>query len=161
MFSFTSNMSDLFIDFCGFIAFLCVTIFYLAIPVSEIMIGVFYHDLLNIENDIINFNKWLIVNGSLSICMFVTIIFYSTSANKSFVNCTSVCLLYIFNLVNLIWIIIGSYIFFNDYNYNKIQSGNLIAYLFVIFILSYLSIFQNVCIYNNRKTNQTKQKLPK
>jgi len=154
------KMSDSFIYFCSFIGFSFFTILYLGIPISEIFIGVFYNDLLNIDNDIINFDKWLIVNGSLAICTFVTIIFYTTSANKSFVKCTSVCLLYILNLVNLIWIIIGSYIFFSNYNYNKIQSGNLIIYLFVIFILSYLSVFQNVCINNSRK-NQTKQKLPK
>jgi hypothetical protein len=155
------NMPDLFIHFCGFIIFSSFTLLYLVIPISEVVIGVFYKDLLNINNDIINFDKWLIVNGSLSICTSATIIFYSTSSNKSFVNCTSVCLLYIFNLANLIWIIIGTYIFFGNYNYNKIQSGNLIAYLFLIFALSYLSVFQNVCINNNRKNQAKQQKLPK
>ena len=66
-------MSDSFIYFCSFIGFSFLTILYLGIPISEIVIGVFYHDLLNINNDIINFNKWLKIVGLISINPLSTI----------------------------------------------------------------------------------------
>lgn len=139
---------------------LFATVIYLAIPISEIVIGVIYKTNLlcsdNAVTNLITLDKWLIVDGSVSTCFFFLIIFWSISSNNSPVNCCSICLLYLLNFFNLVWAIIGSYIFFG--NCKKIEPESINIYMIVIFVISYISLCNNIVIHNNSKTDRKVEK---
>jgi hypothetical protein len=136
---------------------------YIAIPISEIIIGVTYKTNLlcfdNNDNGIINsitLDKWLIIDGSVSTCFFFLILCWSISSENTQLNCCSICLLYLLNFVNLTWTIIGSYIFFGSCN--KIVPESLNIYMIVIFTVSYISLCNNLVIHHNSKSDKKVKK---
>ena len=138
-------------------------VMYLAIPISEIIIGVIYKTNLLCSDDsdngitnLITLDKWLIIDGSVSVCFFFLIICWSISSNNTQLNCCSICLLYLLNFVNLTWAIIGSYIFFG--NCKKIEPESINIYMIVIFTVSYISLCNNIVIHHNSKTDKKDKK---
>ncbi len=139
----TDLFSCLTIFCCSCISFIVI----LSLPIVEIVFGILYFNQINCISDVgVSLDIWLIVKGStsiLTICTVGTVLYLQSIF-------TLPCI-YLFQLFNLAWLILGSVIFWR-YCSNLIpDSINILMY--VSLILGYISF-----LYSLKHSNSNTEK---
>lgn len=120
-----------------------VLLIILSLPIVEIVFGIQYYQNLDCQSNInIPIYLWLIIKGSFSILtIFLVGCLYSLNNKSVLFVLTNPCL-YFLQLFNLVWLILGSIIFWRDCSNLKPESVNILLYVSLIF--GYISIFGSI-----------------
>ena len=130
------------------------------LPISEIYFGINYGDEVNCSTNIFNLSlkNWLIIKGSISILNIFSFATMVGCGNKSICN----YIFYIINNIiltfNIIWLIIGSIIF---WAYCKnLEPVNINTLMYFSLILGYIGFLNQIAILNNNfQTEKPKKPL--
>ena len=115
----------------------------LSLPIVEIVFGIQYYENLECQSQInIPIYLWLIIKGSFTILTIILVGCLYTINNKSMLFVLTNPCLYFLQLFNLVWLILGSIIFWRDCSNLKPESVNILLY--VSLISGYISIFGSI-----------------
>ena len=145
-------LSCLFFTICSIISIGII----ITLPIVEIIFGIKYLNKISCHSEInIPLDIWLLIKGCYTFIIICCIGIYSLSGEKSIVKIFSLPFVYLLQLFHLIWVILGSIIFWNNC-INSVTS-ELSILLYISLISGYMSFFSNSLLYNktanNKKTN--------
>jgi hypothetical protein len=113
---------------------LCLSIF----PIIELYFGIKYKDTFLCDTTInINLSTWLIVKGSVSIFSTILIFLTILSDKNSLIYCIFSALVILYKIFLIIWLIIGSIIFWKDCT--NLEENDLNIFMYFSLILGFLS----------------------
>ena len=137
----TQNNSNFYIYYCTGLSILCMTAFIFALPVSELTLAIMYKNDIICNSDInVSIFEWLVIKSSINIALLLLFFILSIFNDKDI--CCYYFLFFIYYLVgifNLVWLILGSILFWRDCYDLEPYTINIL--MWVSLIIGYINIY--------------------
>ena len=134
-----------------------ILFFVFCIPVLDIYFGYAFQNEIICETNLIPIYKWLIIKGICSINYIIIAGIFILSDVKSCMYCLCLPIIYIYQMFNLSWIIIGGIIFFRDCPY--LEPIEINTYIYFTLIMGFITLFNNIQSYKKEKYTETRPML--
>jgi len=143
---------------CGVILMLSLFCITLALPISEIYVGIYYKNKIICSNSLmVNISEWLIVKGSVYIVYIILNFICIYSSKNTLIQCITLPIIYILNLFLLIWLVIGSVNFWRDCPLLEPQEIN--TFMWCSLIFGYIFLFKTITVNNSYLEKKDKSNL--
>ena len=146
---------------CFGLSFLFIFIILLTIfPIMEIYFAITFGDDVVCDSSLnISIKNWLLIKASTSFVVTALVILCYMASNKSCLYYLVKPITVLFNLFYLVWIIIGSIIFWRDCI--NLQPQQLNTFMYFSLIFGYICIFNMLTATFNKEEEEKKKKKKK
>ena len=142
---------------CGSICGIIAIVIVYGWPVSEIVIGAYYRNEITCQSTLpVTISDWLIVKGTVSIVTITILGFCLITSNTSLCNCLSMTFMYVCNLFMMIWLIIGSIVFWRDCI--NLHPNTVNIYMWISLIFGYFSVLSSTSLSSINNTEKNNKK---
>ncbi len=111
----------------------------LALAITQIAMGIYYKNQINCASNIMSITNWLIVEGVTMAFIILTYVITPLIQKREHMNRISfvICLLTLIMLLKLIWLVVGSVLFWRDCN-NRSDPSPINSLMMASLIIEYI-----------------------
>ena len=133
---------------CGGMCGLLLFCLLFGLPTSEIVMGLYFREKLVCNTPLfISISEWLVIKGSISVIGIIILFVCFFSAKNSLLYCLILPVVYIINLFLLIWVIVGSILFWRDCP--NLEPKEVNTYMWFSLIFGYIFVCNTISVNNS------------